>query len=405
MKNGGIIMNQILALREKRANLWNQTKAFLDSHRGQDGMVSAEDNATYEKMEADVVALGKEIERLERQAAIDREMDQPTASALVSRPGAAKPDANKEGRASDEYKKAFWNQMRGRVSPEVFNALQVGTLSEGGYTVPDEFDRQLIEGLEDENIMRGLVHIIRTGSGEHKIPIVASHGTGSWVEEEQQIPESDDAFSQVTLTAHKFATMIRISRELLNDSAFDLAAYIAHEFVRRAGAAEEQAIITGDGSHKPIGLLHDTLGAQVGVTTASATAITADELIDMQHSLKSGYRRKACWIMNDATISAIRKLKDGQGQYIWQPGIKEGAPDMLFNQRVLMSNYMPLIATGNKVILYGDYSYYWLAEREGRTLERLNELYAVTDQVGFKMTERLDGRLILPEAVKCLKMK
>ena len=396
-------MNKILALREKRANLWNETKAFLDSHRGEDGMVSAEDNATYEKMEADVVALGKEIERLERQAAIDRELDQPTAAPLVSRPGPA--SAEKKGRASDEYRKAFWNQMRGRVSPETYNALQVGTLSEGGYTVPDEFEHQLIEGLEDENIMRGLVHVITTGSGEHKIPIVASHGTGSWVEEEQQIPESDDAFSQITLSAHKFATMIRISRELLNDSAFDLSAYIAHEFVRRAGAAEEAAILTGDGSHKPIGLLHDTLGAQVGVTAASATAITADELIDMQHSLKSGYRRKACWIMNDATISAIRKLKDGQGQYIWQPGIKEGAPDMLFNQKVLMSNYMPLIGSGNKVILYGDYSYYWLAEREGRTLERLNELYAVTDQVGFKMTERLDGRLILPEAVKCLKMK
>ena len=397
-------MNQIMTLREKRAKLWEDTKAFLDSHRGEDGMVSAEDNATYEKMEADVVALGKEIERLERQAAIDRELDKPTASALVSKPMSPKPE-QKSGRASDEYRKAFWNQMRGRVTQEVYNALQVGTLSEGGYTVPDEFDRQLIEGLEDENIMRGLVHIIRTGSGEHKIPIVASHGTGSWVEEEQQIPESDDAFSQVTLTAHKFATMIRISRELLNDSAFDLAAYIAHEFVRRAGAAEEQAILTGDGSHKPIGLLHATLGAQTGITTASSTAITADELIDMQHSLKSGYRRKACWIMNDATISAIRKLKDGNSQYIWQPGIKEGAPDMLFNQRVLMSNYMPLIGAGNKVILYGDYSYYWLAEREGRTLERLNELYAVTDQVGFKMTERLDGRLILPEAVKCMKMK
>ena len=397
-------MNQILTLREKRAKLWADTKAFLDSHRSEDGMVSAEDNATYEKMEADVVALGKEIERLERQAAIDRELDKPTSQMLVSRP--VSPEAgHKEGRASDAYRKAFWNQMRGRVTQEVYNALQVGTLSEGGYTVPDEFDRQLIEGLEDENIMRGLVHIIRTGSGEHKIPIVASHGTGSWVEEEQQIPESDDAFSQVTLSAHKFATMIRISRELLNDSAFDLAAYIAHEFVRRAGAAEEQAILTGDGSHKPIGLLHATLGAQTGVTAASATAITADELIDLQHSLKSGYRRKAVWIMNDATISAIRKLKDGQGQYIWQPGIKEGAPDMLFNQRVLMSNYMPLIGSGNKVILYGDYSYYWLAEREGRTLERLNELYAVTDQVGFKMTERLDGRLILPEAVKCLQMK
>lgn len=142
-------MNQILSLREKRAKLWNDTKAFLDSHRGEDGMVSAEDNATYEKMEADVVALGKEIERLERQAAIDRELDQPTASVLVSKPGAVKPE-QKAGRASDEYKKAFWNQMRGKVSPEVFNALQVGTLSEGGYTVPDEFDKQLIDGLEDK---------------------------------------------------------------------------------------------------------------------------------------------------------------------------------------------------------------------------------------------------------------
>ena len=396
-------MNQILTLREKRANLWNETKAFLDTHRGEDGMVSAEDNVTYEKMEADVVALGKEIERLERQAAIDREMDRPTASPLVSRPAVT--EDRKQGRASDEYKKAFWNQMRGRVTPEVYNALQVGTLTEGGYTVPDEFERQLIDGLNDENIMRGLVHIIRTGSGQHKIPVVASHGAGSWVEEEQTIPESDDAFTQVTLSAHKFATMIRVSRELLNDSAFDIAGYIALEFVRRAGAAEEDAIINGDGSHKPIGLLHATLGAQVGVTAASASAITSDELIDLQHSLKSSYRRKACWIMNDATISALRKLKDGQGQYIWQPGIKEGAPDMLFNQRVLMSNYMPLIGSGNKVILYGDYSYYWLAEREGRTLERLNELYAVTDQVGFKMTERLDGRLILPEAVKCLQMK
>ena len=397
-------MNQILALREKRANLWNQTKAFLDSHRDADGLVSAEDNATYEKMEGDVVALGREIERLERQAAIDRELDTPTAQPLVSRP-VAPVGTNRSARATEEYRKAFWDRMRGNNTYEIRNALQVGTLSEGGYTVPDEFEHQLIEGLEDENIMRGVVHTMQTGSGEHKIPIVASHGTGSWVEEEQQIPESDDAFNQITLSAHKFATAIRISRELLNDSAFDLAAYIAHEFVRRAGAAEEQAIIAGDGSHKPIGLLHATLGAETGVTAASSTVITADELIDLQHSIKSGYRRKACWIMNDATISAIRKLKDGQGQYIWQPGIKEGAPDMLFNQKVLMSNYMPLVAAGNKVILYGDYSYYWLAEREGRTLERLNELYAMTDQVGFKMTERLDGRLILPEAVKCLAMK
>lgn len=137
-------MNKILALREKRANLWNETKAFLDSHRGEDGMISAEDNATYEKMEADVVALGKEIERLERQAVIDRELDQPTASPLVSRPTV--PTDRKQGRASDEYRNAFWGMIRSRTAaPSVMNALQIGTDSEGGYLVPDEYERTLVQ--------------------------------------------------------------------------------------------------------------------------------------------------------------------------------------------------------------------------------------------------------------------
>ena len=141
------------------------------------------------------------------------------------------------------------------------------------------------------------------------------------------------------------------------------------------------------------------------MTAAAVAAITADELIDLQHSLKSGYRRKACWIMNDACVKLLRKLKDGNGQFLWQPGLLLGQPDTLLNQKVLTSNYMPLPAAGNKAILYGDYSYYWLADREGRSLQRLNELYAANDQVGFKITQRVDGRLILREAVKCLAMK
>ncbi|NCU19159.1 phage major capsid protein, partial [Candidatus Falkowbacteria bacterium] len=141
--------------------------------------------------------------------------------------------------------------------------------------------------------------------------------------------------------------------------------YITNEFARRVGAAEEEAIITGNGTHKPTGLLHATLGAETGVTAAAVAAITADELIDLQHSLKSGYRRKAAYIMNDATIKLLRKLKDGNGQFLWQPGLLYGQPDTLLNQKVLTSNFMPLPAAGNKAILYGDYSYYWLADREG----------------------------------------
>lgn len=397
-------MNQILNLREKRAKAWEAAKTFLDTHRGEDGMVSAEDNATYEKMEADVVALGKEVERLERQAAIDREMDQPTTTPVRDKP--EKAISAKEGRASDEYKQAFWNMVRSRgAHAAVLNALQIGTDSEGGFTVPDEFEHTLVEALQEENIMRKYVHVITTASGDRKIPLVTSKGSASWVEEEAAIPESDDAFGQITLSAHKVGSMIRISEELLHDSAFDLAAYITSEFARRVGAAEEEAILTGDGSHKPTGLLHTSLGAETGATTAASTTLTADELMDLQHSLKAGYRRRASWIMNDATIKLLRKLKDGNGNYLWAPGLLAGQPDTLLNQKVLTSNYMPLPTAGNKAVLYGDYQYYWLADREGRSLQRLNELYAANDQIGFKVTQRVDGRLVLREAVKCLAMK
>ena len=397
-------MSKALEMRRKRGEVWDKAKAFLESRKDENGLLSAEDTLTYERMEQEVVDLGHAIEREERAADLERELGAPVNAALVSRP---EKGIDKPGRGGKAYNDAFWKLMRDadRRGYEVRNALQVGELSEGGYTVPDEFEHTLVQALEEENIMRGLVHVITTSSGDRKIPLVTSKGAASWVEEEAAIPESDDGFGQITLSAHKVGSMIRISEELLRDSAFDLAAYITGEFARRVGAAEEAAILAGDGSHKPTGLLHDTLGAETGVTAAAAAAITADELIDLQHSLKSGYRRRAAFIMNDATVKLIRKLKDGNGQFLWQPGLLYGQPDTLLNQRVLTSNYMPLPAAGNKAILYGDYSYYWLADREGRSMQRLNELYAATDQVGFKITQRVDGRLILPEAVKCLRMK
>ena len=396
-------MNQILALREKRANLWNETKAFLESHRDEDGTVSAEDNATYEKMEADVVALGKEIDRLERQAAIDREMDQPTAAPLVSRPVA--PTAQKQGRASDEYKTAFWGMIRNRVAtPGVMNALQIGTDSEGGYLVPDEYERTLVQGLEEENVLRSLCTVIQTSSGDRKIPLVASHGTASWVDEEATIPDSDDVFGQISIGAHKVATMIKVSDELLQDSVFNIESYIASEFARRIGAAEEEAFITGNGTGKPTGLLHATNGAGIGVTTNGNTP-TADEIFDLIHSIKSVYRKKAVFLLNDSTLKVLRKLKDGQGQYLWQPGLKEGQPDTLLNYRLVTSPFMPEIDSGNKVILFGNFKSYWIADRQGRSFQRLNELYAATGQVGFRATQRVDGRLVLAEAMKCLAVK
>ena len=397
-------MNKILELREKRAKLWEDTKAFLDSRRNENDLLSAEDTATYEKMEADVLSLGKEIDRLERQSVLDLELSKPTKEALTNRPNQYN-GSEKAGRASDEYKAAFWKAMKNKNSYEIQNALQVGTDSEGGYLVPDEFERTLIDALQEENVFRQLANVIMTSSGDKKIPVVAAKGSASWVDEEGVIPESDDVFGQVSIGAYKLATMIKVSEELLNDSVFNLEQYIAKEFAKRIGSKEEEAFFIGDGIGKPTGIFNATGGGGVGVTTASASAITMDELMDLFYSLKSPYRKNAVFITNDATIKNIRKLKDGNGQYLWQPSLTAGQPDTILNRPIKTSAYVPVIASAAKTIAFGDFGYYWVADRQGRAFQRLNELYAATGQVGFKATQRVDGKLILAEAIKVLQMK
>ena len=391
-------------LRTKRATAWDAAKAFLDSHRNDKGVLSAEDDATYSRMESEITDLGKEISRMERLEAMDKEMSRATSTPLTAKPEAPKAET-KSGRASDAYKDAFWNHARKRDSYEIRNALQVGTDTEGGYLVPDTFEKKLITTLEEENVIRKHAHVFTTSSGSHKIPVVSTRGTAAWVDEEGQIPESDDAFGQQLIGAHKISTLIKVSEELLNDSAFDLENYFATEFARRIGNAEEAAFLTGNGSGKPTGILADIGGAEIGVTAASETAITADEIIDLFYSLKSPYRKKAIWVLNDRTIKAIRKLKDSNGQYLWQPALHEGEYDTILGKRIYTSPFAPEIGAGAKTIAFGDFSYYWIGDRQGVAFKRLNERYAETGQVGFLASKRVDAKLVLPEAIKVLQQK
>jgi len=397
-------MDKILELREKRAKAWEAAKTFLDVRRGNDGLLSAEDTASYEKMETDVVNLGKEIERLERQSAIDAELNRPTSSPITNAPQKNLAEKEKTGRASSEYKKAFWNNMRKKNYYDVQNALQVGTDSEGGYLVPDEFEKTLVEALEEENIFRKLATVIQTSSGDRKIPVVSSKGEAAWIDEESAYPESDDTFGQVSIGTYKVATMLKVSDELLNDSAFNLEAYISKEFGRRIGAKEEEAFFIGDGTGKPTGVFHATGGASDGVTTTGAS-ITFDDVMDLFHSLKSPYRKKAVWALNDSTVKALRKLKDGNNNYIWQPSVQAGVPDMILNRPYYTTSYAPVLEAGNKVMAFGDFSYYWIADRQGRSFKRLNELFAATGQVGFLASQRVDGKLILSETIKTMTLK
>ena len=387
---------------EKRANLWKAMDAFLKAQRNDKGMLSNEDDAKYAQMEEDFDKLTNEIKRMERMNAIEAELNKPVSAPLTNKPMKAEED-EKTGRASKNYTKNFWKAMRNKtIRPEVADALQIGTDSEGGYLVPDEFEKTLVEALEEENIFRKLAHIITTSSGDRKIPVVASKGSASWVDEEGTITDSDDTFGQVSIGAYKLGTLIKVSNELLNDSAFDLEAYISKEFGRRIGTKEEEAFFVGNGTGKPTGIFNATGGAQVGVTTATANEIKADEIIDLFYSLKAPYRKNAVFVVNDATIKSIRKLKDGNGNYLWQPALTSGTPDTLLGRPVFTSSYVPTIAAGAKTIAFGDFSYYWIADRQGRNFKKLNELYAATDQTGFVATQRVDGKLILAEAIKVL---
>ena len=393
----------IQELRKKRAKAWDTARDFLDNKRNASGVLSEEDSKTYDALEAEVVNLGKEIKRLERQEQIDAEMRKPTSQPILGTP--ATPDnQTKTGTASAEYTAAFWNNIRNRNWIDVRNDLQVGTDTEGGFLVPDEFEKKLISALEEENVFRPLATKIRTASGDRKIPVITQKGEATWMEEEEAYTLSDDAFGQIALSAYKVGTAIKISEELLNDSVFDLPSYIAKEFARRIGTKEEEAFLIGDGKGKPTGIFAATGGAENGATTTGA-AITFDDVIELFYSLKSPYRKKAVWVLNEQTVKALRKIKDNTGNFIWQPSVSAGLPDTILNRPYVTSVYAPTIAAGAKVIAFGDYSYYWVADRQGRSLKRLNELFAMNGQVGFLASQRVDGKLILPEAVKTLTIK
>lgn len=384
---------------EKRARLWEQMKDFLNTHRGDDGCLSAEDDAAYAKMESDLANMSKEIDRASRMSAIEAAMNAPTANPLVSTPDAGLRD-QKTGRASNAYREDFFAVMRGK--PAVHNVLSEGTDADGGYLVPTEFEREVITGLYDAGSIREIANVITTAS-ERKIAVAATSAVAHWTDENAAYTETSPTFTQKALDAYKMTCLIRVSEELLQDSFFNLEGYLRDEIVRAFAVLEDEAFCVGTGSGQPTGIFTAN-GGDVGVTTASADKVTFDEITDLIYSLKAPYRRNGRFMTNDSTIAAIRKIKDGNGQYVWQPSLQAGQPDRLLGYELRTTPSAPNMAAGALAIAFGDFGYFWIADRGARTFRRLNELYATNGQVGFIAAQRLDAKVMLPEAIKLLKM-
>lgn len=394
----------ITEMREKRNKLVGMMDTFLDTHTTDKGTLSAEDDKTYKDMETEVAQLTDSIHRMERREEIEAELSKPTSKPLTGKPMKADGDkAVKTGRASDEYKKALLQAMRTNFR-QISNVLQEGIDPQGGYLVPDEYDKRLIDILTEENVMRTLGTNITT-SGEHKINIAATKPAAAWIEEGGTLTFGDATFDQIILDAHKLHVAIKVTEELLYDNAFNLENYILTQFGKALSNAEEDAFINGTGVGQPLGILAETGGAQVGVTSASSTKVTADEIINLVYSLKRPYRKNAVFLANDVCVAELRKLKDNNGQYLWQPSLQAGEPDRVLGYKVYTSPYFPVPAAGGTAVAFGDFSYYNIGDRGTRSFAELKELFAGNGMIGFVAKERVDGKLVLPEAVKLLQMK
>lgn len=382
----------------KRNEIIAQMKAVLDKVEAEDRDLNSAEQESYEAMDADQSTLKKRADRLHNAAELNEGL---TINQSVSSRLNVDQENIKNVFASKEYKGAFNIYARtgkAGLSHDILNALQVGTDSEGGYITPEEFDTTLVEVLQDINEVRKFVTVISTSS-DRNIPIESSLGVAAWTAEEASFNESDAAFGQAVLGAHKLTTIIKVSEELLADAFFDVSGYLARNFGKRFGIAEEAAFINGDGSGKPTGIVP---GSGLGVTAAGAAAITTDELLDLYHSVPRMYRKKAVFLLSDLTIKAIRKLKDGDSQYMWQPGLQAGQPDLLLGRPVIDSSAMPAMTTGLKSVVFGDLSGYVVADRSSAVVQRLIELYAANGQIGFRGFKRMDGKVVDATGIKHL---
>lgn len=243
--------------------------------------------------------------------------------------------------------------------------------------------------------MRSLGTTITT-SGEHKINIAATKPAAAWIEEGEALTFGDATFDQIVLDAHKLHVAVKVTEELLYDNAFNLESYIIDQFGKALGNAEEDAFLNGDGKGKPLGLFATEGG---GTVEDTVTKLTSDSIINLVYALKRPYRKNASFILNDKTLAVLRTLKDSNGAYIWQPSYQAGEPDRLAGYEVHTSAYAPTDA-----IAFGDYTYYNVGDRGTRSFQELKELFAGNGMVGYVAKERVDGKLVLPEAVQILKI-
>ena len=298
---------------------------------------------------------------------------------------------------STQYTNAFWNAMRGDIS---YNpAMDEGKTSDGAYALPPYGEELLAGELCKHNIFRQIASIVHTKNPDGTIKALAPAGMASFIQEGEPIPESDAAQTALDVRSHKIAKILKISSSCVKDAGFDLPAALAAELGRSFGKTEERACVDGDGQNEPYGILHPEQGAGTGVRVSAEAGVSFDDISGLYFSLDAEYRRGGSWLMSDETAFSLRKVKDSSGNPLWRHN-----DDTIFGRPVYTSPYMPGIEAGSKPILFGDFSFYWFVERGGAAVLAMTEIYSMAGLIGYRASERVDGRLVRRDAVKALEM-
>lgn len=390
----------ILELKAERARVFEQMKALADLAKGENREMNREEQDAWERMNTEVDELAARVsnaEKEERLNALRASLDEKAPKRTYG-PRTPAEIFLDEARALMAGESRF---MEFKFSAEEKRtALQAGT-TPGSNAIPVDFVRTLREYLvEFSGIRQTNVTVMTTESGDDlRIPRATSHPTATLIGETTQITESEPTLGQVTLQAYKYANLQYLSSEFLADEVVNVLDYLARQNGIAIANATGTHFITGDGVGKPNGIQNaSSVGVAAGV--GNATSVTADYLIDLYHSVGTGYRRNSYWLMKDATVAAVRKLKETTNQYLWQPGLQAGQPDTLLGRPVVVDPNMPSMAASEKSILFGDFSGYYIRDVGSIRIERSNDFKFDTDVVTFRTIMRTDGDLIDANCVK-----
>lgn len=399
-------------LRDRRLNVWEQAKGVAERAVDENRALSAEEQGQWDSLNEELDNLDKRIK-----SAIDTEQRSKDADDAFNRlEGKPQVRGGQQENQAETELRAFLRGDQGAprymdvrpTGPVNFRALSKATTGAGGNTVPTSFYDQLVAHLiEVSGVMQTDPTVLNTNSGENiQIPKTTAHSTAASAAEASTLPSSDPAFGLVTLGAYKFGWTGRVSRELVDDTGVDLSGYLAMQAGRALGNKFGADLVTGTGTAQPTGFMTSATIGVTGTTTGVGGAPQYNDLVDLQYSVISPYRssRSCYWIMKDATVGGLRKIKDTTGQPIWQPSMQIGAPDLLLGKPLVSDPFMPAVLTGAQSVAFGDFSQFFVRMVGGIRFERSDDFLFDSDMVAYRAILRGDGALVdLTGALKTYK--